>query len=73
MPVSTAGMVQESTSSQRAIKDKGKAIMIESELEQTTTKLRERKEIVGYEAAIRLQEQQDEEENQRIARDVEIA
>nr|GEU82015.1 hypothetical protein [Tanacetum cinerariifolium] len=63
MPVSIAGMVQESTSSQRATKDKGKAIMTESEPEQTTTKLRDRQERVGYEAAIGLQEQQDKEEN----------
>nr|GEX88685.1 hypothetical protein [Tanacetum cinerariifolium] len=73
MQVSTAGMVQESTSSPRATKDKGKEIMTESEPKQTTTKLRERQERAGYEAAIRLQEQQDEEENQRIARDPEIA
>nr|GEX28422.1 xylulose kinase-1 [Tanacetum cinerariifolium] len=63
MTVSIAGMVQESTSSPRATKDKGKAIMIESKPEQTTTKLRERQKRAGYEAAIRLQEQQDEEEN----------
>nr|GFA32785.1 hypothetical protein [Tanacetum cinerariifolium] len=73
MPVSTAGMVQESIYLPRATKDKGKAIMTESEPEQTTTKLKERRERVGYEATIRLQEQHDEEENQRIARDAEIA
>nr|GEW21785.1 putative reverse transcriptase domain-containing protein [Tanacetum cinerariifolium] len=66
MPVSTGGMVQENTSSPRATKDKGKVIMTEFEPEQTTTKLKERQERAGYEAAIRLQEQQDEEENQRI-------
>nr|GEW94229.1 uncharacterized mitochondrial protein AtMg00810-like [Tanacetum cinerariifolium] len=38
IPVSTAGMVQESTYLPRATKDKGKAIMTESEPEQTTTK-----------------------------------
>ncbi|GJT08954.1 hypothetical protein Tco_0843416 [Tanacetum coccineum] len=61
MPVSTAGMVQEVN------KDKGKGIMIESEPEQTKTKLQQRQEIAGYEAAVRLQEQIDEEaEDQRI-------
>nr|GEX94017.1 hypothetical protein [Tanacetum cinerariifolium] len=50
MPVSTVGMV-----------DKSKAIMQESELEQTTTKLQQRQERAGYEAAVRLQEQLDEE------------
>nr|GEW17087.1 hypothetical protein [Tanacetum cinerariifolium] len=62
-----------STSSPRATRDKVKAIMTEYEPEQTTTKLRERQERAGYEAAIRLQEQMDEEENQRIARDAKIA
>nr|GFC49139.1 hypothetical protein [Tanacetum cinerariifolium] len=70
---STIGIVQESTSSPRATRDKGKAIMTESEHEQTTTKLRERQERAGYEASIRLQEQLNEKENQRIARDAEIA
>nr|GEU87454.1 ribonuclease H-like domain-containing protein [Tanacetum cinerariifolium] len=73
MPVSTASMVQESTSLPRATKDKGKEIMIESKPEKTTTNLRERQERAGYEAAIRSQEQQDEEENQRISKDAEIA
>ncbi|GKA45987.1 hypothetical protein Tco_0738783, partial [Tanacetum coccineum] len=41
--------------------------------EQTTTKLKQRQERAGYEAAIRLQEQLDEEESQRIARDAEVA
>ncbi|GKA99201.1 hypothetical protein Tco_0827138 [Tanacetum coccineum] len=62
MPVSTAGMVQEVN------KDKGKGIMTESEPEQTKTKLQQRQERAGYEAAVRLQEQLDEEERQRIAR-----
>nr|GFA01306.1 hypothetical protein [Tanacetum cinerariifolium] len=57
MPVSTAGMV-----------DKGKAIMKESEPELTTTKLQQRQERAGYEVVVRLQEQLDEEERQRIAR-----
>ncbi|GJS93871.1 hypothetical protein Tco_0905852 [Tanacetum coccineum] len=73
MQVSTAGMVQESTFTPRASKDKGKAIMTESEPEQTTSKLKERQERDGYEAAIRLQEQLTEDENQRIARDAEVA
>ncbi|GJV87372.1 hypothetical protein Tco_1531310 [Tanacetum coccineum] len=62
MPVSTAGMVQEVN------KDKCKGIMTESEPEQTKTKLQQRQERAGYEAAVRLQEQLDEEERQRIAR-----
>nr|GEU60422.1 hypothetical protein [Tanacetum cinerariifolium] len=51
-----------------AFKNKGKGIMIESEPEQTSTKLQQRQERAGYEAAIRLQEQLDKEERQRIAR-----
>ncbi|GJR15219.1 hypothetical protein Tco_0797871 [Tanacetum coccineum] len=73
--VSTAGMIQQVNiiiPSSSATKDKGKAIMTESEPEQTTTKLKQRQERAGYEAAIRLQEQLDEEESQRIARDAEI-
>ncbi|GJW82719.1 hypothetical protein Tco_0155864 [Tanacetum coccineum] len=54
-------------------KDKGKTIMIEPEPEQTTIKLKLRQERAGLEAAIRLQEQLNEEESQRIARDAEIA
>ncbi|GJR32172.1 hypothetical protein Tco_1108404 [Tanacetum coccineum] len=50
------------------IKDKGKAKMDESEPEQTKTKLQQRQERAGYEAAVRLQEQLDEEERKRIAR-----
>ncbi|GKF10135.1 hypothetical protein Tco_0048061, partial [Tanacetum coccineum] len=49
-------------------KDKGKAKMDESEPEQTKTKLQQRQERAGYEAAVRLQEQLDEEERKRIAR-----
>ncbi|GJU45494.1 ribonuclease H-like domain-containing protein [Tanacetum coccineum] len=41
------------------------------ELRNTTTKLKQRQERAGYEAPIRLQEQLDEEESQRIARDAE--
>nr|GEW70887.1 RNA-directed DNA polymerase, eukaryota, reverse transcriptase zinc-binding domain protein [Tanacetum cinerariifolium] len=51
-----------------ASKDKGKCILIDFEPEQTTTKLQQRQERAGYEAAVRLQEQLDEEERQRIAR-----
>ncbi|GKB01518.1 putative ribonuclease H-like domain-containing protein [Tanacetum coccineum] len=51
-----------------AAKDKGKAKMDESELEQTKTKLQQRQERAGYEAAVRLQEQLDEEERKRIVR-----
>ncbi|GKG23347.1 hypothetical protein Tco_0391383, partial [Tanacetum coccineum] len=46
-----------------ASKDKGKAIMIESVLEQTTIKLKLNQERAGLEAAIRLQEQLNDEEN----------
>ncbi|GJS32032.1 hypothetical protein Tco_0530414 [Tanacetum coccineum] len=42
--------------------------MTESEPEQTKTKLQQRQERAGYEAAVRLQEQLDEEERQGIAR-----
>nr|GEU85472.1 copia protein [Tanacetum cinerariifolium] len=51
MPVSTASMV-----------DKGKGIITKSKPEQTTTKLQQKQERAGYEAAVRLQEQLDEEE-----------
>nr|GEY14390.1 hypothetical protein [Tanacetum cinerariifolium] len=54
--------------SRSASKDKGKGIMTEYEPEQTTTKLQQRQERAGYEAIVRLQEQLDEEERQRIAR-----
>ncbi|GKC70443.1 hypothetical protein Tco_1116326 [Tanacetum coccineum] len=73
MPVSTAGMDQGSIHSPSACKDKGKSIMTESEHEQATTKLKIRQEIAGYEAAIRLREQLDEEESHRITRDAEVA
>ncbi|GJR48946.1 hypothetical protein Tco_1317049 [Tanacetum coccineum] len=73
MPVSTAGMDQGSIPSPSASKDKGKAIMTESEPEQATTKLKQRQEIASYEATIRLQEYLNEDESQRIARDAEVA
>ncbi|GJR66912.1 hypothetical protein Tco_0012977 [Tanacetum coccineum] len=72
MPVSTASMVQEvniSIPSPVIVKDKGKGIMDEYEDEQTKkTKLQQRQERAVYEAAVRLQEQLDKEERQRIAR-----
>ncbi|GKA22384.1 putative ribonuclease H-like domain-containing protein [Tanacetum coccineum] len=74
--VSTAGMIQQVNviiPSSSVTKDKGKAIMTESKPEQTTTKLKQRQEKAGYEVAIRLQEQLNEEESQRIARDAEVA
>ncbi|GJZ64019.1 hypothetical protein Tco_0620440 [Tanacetum coccineum] len=74
--VGTAGLVQQVNiiiSSSSATKDKGKAIMTDVKPGQTTTKLKQRQERAGYEAAIRLQEQLDEEEIQRIARDAEVA
>ncbi|GJZ81811.1 hypothetical protein Tco_0646805 [Tanacetum coccineum] len=49
-------------------KDKGKSIMKETEPVQKKTKLQLKKERLGYEEALRLQEQLDEEERQRIAR-----
>ncbi|GKC01423.1 hypothetical protein Tco_0987559 [Tanacetum coccineum] len=50
-----------------ASKDKGKGIMTESKLKQTKTKLQQRQERLGYEAAMRMQEQLNVEERQRIA------
>ncbi|GKD47912.1 hypothetical protein Tco_1276888, partial [Tanacetum coccineum] len=54
-------------------KDKGKAIMKEDEFVQKKAKQKLEKEILGHEEAIRLQEQINEEEKQRIARDAEVA
>ncbi|GKA24005.1 hypothetical protein Tco_0710038 [Tanacetum coccineum] len=50
-------------------KDKGKAIMKEDESVQKKAKKQLEQEILGHEEAIRLQEQINEEENQRIAMD----
>ncbi|GKA33190.1 hypothetical protein Tco_0719557 [Tanacetum coccineum] len=47
-------------------KDKGKAKIDESKPVQTKTKLQQTQERLGYEAAVRLQEQLDEEVRQRI-------
>ncbi|GJU09588.1 putative reverse transcriptase domain-containing protein [Tanacetum coccineum] len=49
-------------------KDKGKAIMKEAEPVQKKTKLQLEQERLGMEEALRLQEQLDEKERQRIAR-----
>ncbi|GJV92868.1 hypothetical protein Tco_1540681 [Tanacetum coccineum] len=49
-------------------KDKSKVIMKEAEPVQKKTKLQLEQERLGYEEALRLQEQLDEEERQRIAR-----
>ncbi|GJU62493.1 hypothetical protein Tco_1244328 [Tanacetum coccineum] len=72
MPVSTAGKVQEvniSIPSPVVVKDKGKGKMEESEDEQTKrTKLQQEQERLGHEAAVRLQEELDEEERKRMAR-----
>ncbi|GKE51900.1 hypothetical protein Tco_1487056 [Tanacetum coccineum] len=54
-------------------KDKGKAIMKEDEYVQKKSKKQLEQERLGHEEAIRLQEQIDEEERQRIAKDAEIA
>ncbi|GJT12105.1 hypothetical protein Tco_0859147 [Tanacetum coccineum] len=50
-------------------KDKGKAIMIEDESVQKKSKKQLEQERISHEEAIRLQEQIDEEERKRIARD----
>nr|GEZ52226.1 hypothetical protein [Tanacetum cinerariifolium] len=55
--VSTAGMI-----------DKGKGIMEESESDVVKTKRQQEQERLGLEAAVRLQEEFDKEERQRIAR-----
>ncbi|GKB78055.1 hypothetical protein Tco_0944950 [Tanacetum coccineum] len=49
-------------------KDKGKGIMEESESTMTKTKRQQEQERLGLETAVRLQEEFDEEERQRIAR-----
>ncbi|GJR72811.1 hypothetical protein Tco_0085176 [Tanacetum coccineum] len=63
--ISTAN-VPVSTAAKR--KDKGKAIMKEAEPVQKKTKFQLEQERLGLEEALRLQEQLDEEERQRIAR-----
>ncbi|GJS67687.1 hypothetical protein Tco_0682252 [Tanacetum coccineum] len=59
--------------SEKKKKDKGKAILIEDESVQKKSKKQEQEERLGHEEAIRLQEQINEEERKRIARDAEIA
>ncbi|GJV27782.1 hypothetical protein Tco_1384230 [Tanacetum coccineum] len=54
-------------------KDKGKAIMIEDESVQKKSKKQLEKERLSHKEVIRLQEQIDEEERKRIARDAKIA
>ncbi|GJW44725.1 hypothetical protein Tco_0073524 [Tanacetum coccineum] len=56
------GIMEESES-----KDKGKGIMEESESTMTKTKRQQEQERLGLETAVRLQEEFDEEERQRIA------
>ncbi|GKB92362.1 hypothetical protein Tco_0964634, partial [Tanacetum coccineum] len=59
--------------SEEKTKDKGKAIMKEDEYVQKKSKKQLEQERLRHEEAIRLQEQINEEERQRIARDAEIA
>ncbi|GKB17768.1 hypothetical protein Tco_0851691 [Tanacetum coccineum] len=77
IPVSTAGMVKEvniSIPSPIIFKDKGKGKMEESEDEHTKrTKLQQEQGRLGHEAAVRLQEDLDKEERQRMARVQEAA
>ncbi|GJW01449.1 hypothetical protein Tco_1556700 [Tanacetum coccineum] len=72
MPVSTAGMVQEvniNIPSPIVVKDKGKGKIEESEYEQSKrTKLQQEQDRLGHEAVVRLQEELDEEERERMAR-----
>nr|GEV79081.1 hypothetical protein [Tanacetum cinerariifolium] len=51
-----------------AAKDKGKGIMTKSEPVQTKTNLQQEQKRLGYEAAVRLQEELDEEERQRMTK-----
>ncbi|GJZ12771.1 hypothetical protein Tco_0548001 [Tanacetum coccineum] len=71
--VSTAAESLVYIRSEKKKKDKGKAIMIEDESVQKKSKKQEQEERLGHEEAIRLQEQINEEERKRIARDAEIA
>ncbi|GKB80103.1 hypothetical protein Tco_0946998 [Tanacetum coccineum] len=72
MQASTAGIVQEvniSIPSPVVIKDKGKGKMEESKDEQIKrTKLQQEQDRLGHEAAVRLQEELDKEERQRMTR-----
>ncbi|GJS59598.1 hypothetical protein Tco_0654382 [Tanacetum coccineum] len=71
--VSTASRIISIAEETVSTTDKGKAVITESEPEQTASRLKERQEKAGYEAAIKLQEQLDQKESQRIARHAEIA
>ncbi|GKF47024.1 hypothetical protein Tco_0136826, partial [Tanacetum coccineum] len=72
--VSTAaGRIMYSRKSAEKSKDKGKAIVQEDESILKKIKKQLEKERLGHEEAIRLQEQINEEERQRIVRDEEIA
>ncbi|GJW90753.1 hypothetical protein Tco_0168306 [Tanacetum coccineum] len=83
VPISTASATPEvSTAAANLVyirksaekrKDKGKTIMIEDESVQKKSKKQLEQERLSHEEAIRLQEQVDEEERKRIARDAEIA
>ncbi|GJU58784.1 hypothetical protein Tco_1236550 [Tanacetum coccineum] len=70
VPVTTAVYMRKSAA--KTI-DKGKGIMEESESAMTKTKRQQEQERLSYEAALRLQEQLDEKERQRIARAYEAA
>ncbi|GJU99871.1 hypothetical protein Tco_0574345 [Tanacetum coccineum] len=59
--------------SEKKAKDKGKAILIEDEAIQNKSKKQEQEERLVHEEVIRLQEQINEEERKRIARDAKIA
>ncbi|GJS60240.1 putative ribonuclease H-like domain-containing protein [Tanacetum coccineum] len=69
---STAGRIVYTRRTEQIIKDKGKAIMTEPEPVKKSKKLEEQ-ERLGFEAAIRLQEQEDAEKRMQIAKDEEIA
>nr|GEU48896.1 hypothetical protein [Tanacetum cinerariifolium] len=68
-----AGRIVYSRRSVEKRKDKGKAIVQEDESVPKKSKKQQEKERLGHEEAIRLQEQIDEEERKRIARDAKIA
>ncbi|GJT93768.1 hypothetical protein Tco_1082613 [Tanacetum coccineum] len=73
--ISTAGgtvTYRRRSEEKRTRKDKGKAIMIESEPKKKSKKELEQEKL-SYAEAIRLQEQMDEEQRAQIARDEEIA
>ncbi|GKA91373.1 hypothetical protein Tco_0813243 [Tanacetum coccineum] len=69
--VSTASRII--STAEETVSTAGASMPVKSEPEQTASKLKERQERAGYEAAIKLQKQLDQEESQRIARDAEIA